>query len=79
MFMERIEIPVSEATLPARPQALELAASLTFILVATALMPPYIAALAIWFVVAAGAKFIAGVAVIAWRSIIHAGELVFGR
>ena len=28
MFMERIEIPVSEATLPARPQALELAASL---------------------------------------------------
>jgi len=79
MFMERIEIPVIEATRAPRPLALKLAAGLAFVLVAMALMPPYLAALAIWFVVAAGAKFIAASLVTAWRTIIHAGELVVGR
>jgi uncharacterized membrane protein YqjE len=79
MFMERIEIPVIEATRPARPLALKLAAGLAFVLFAMALMPPYVAAIAIWFVVAAGAKFIARAAVTAWQTILHAGELVVGR
>jgi hypothetical protein len=79
MFMERIEIPVTEATRPARPLALKLAAGLAFILVAMALMPPYLAAIAIWFVVAAGARFIVSATVTAWRTILHAGELVVGR
>ncbi len=79
MFMERIEIPVIEATRPARPLALKLAAGLAFMLVAMALMPPYLAALAIWFAVAAGAKVVANAAVTAWRTIVHAGELVVGR
>ncbi len=79
MFMERIEIPVVEAIRAPRPLALKLAAGLAFVLVAMALMPPYLAAVAIWFVVAAGAKFIASVAVTAWQTIVHAGELVVGR
>lgn len=79
MFMERIEIPVIEATRPARPLALKLAAGLAFMLFAVALMPPYLAAVAIWVVAAAGAKIIANMAVTAWRTIIHAGELVVGR
>lgn len=79
MFMQRIEIPVIEAVRAPRPLALKLAAGLAFILVAMALMPPYLAAMAIWVVVAAGAKFIAGAAVTAWRTIVHAGELVVGR
>ncbi|MGQ0659619.1 hypothetical protein [Sphingosinicella sp.] len=48
-------------------------------LVAMVLMPPYLTAVAIWFVAAAGAKFVANAAVTAWRAIIHAGELVVGR
>jgi len=79
MFMQRIEIPVSETVRAPRPLALKLAAGLAFVLVAMALMPPYLAAVAIWFVAAAGAKLIAHAAVIAWRTILHAGELVVGR
>lgn len=79
MFMERIEFPVIEATRPARPLALKLAAGLAFMAFAMALMPPYLAALAIWFVVAAGAKFTAQAAVSTWQTILHAGELVVVR
>lgn len=79
MFMERIEIPVTEAVRAPRPLALKLAAGLAFMLVATLLMPPYLAAVAIWFVAAAGARFVASAFDTAWRTIIHAGELVVGR
>lgn len=79
MFMQRIEIPAIEANRPPRPLGLKIAAGLAFILVAMVLMPPYLAAIAIWFVVAAGAKFIASAAVTAWRTVVHAGELVVGR
>lgn len=79
MFMEKIEIPVIEAVRAPRPLALKLAVGLAFVLLAMVLMPPYFAALTIWFAVAAGAKFIANAAVTAWRTILHAGELVVGR
>lgn len=79
MFMQRIEVPVTETVRAPRPLALKIAAGLAFVLVAMALMPPYFAALAIWFVAAAGAKFIISAAVTAWRTIVHAGELVVGR
>lgn len=79
MFMQRIEIPVMEATRSPRPLALKIAAGLAFLLVAMALMPPYLAAVAIWLVAAAGAKFIVNAAIAAWRTIVHAGELVVGR
>jgi hypothetical protein len=79
MFMQRIEIPVTETVRAPRPLALKLAVGLGFVLFAVVLMPPYLAALAIWVVLAAGAKFIASAAVTAWRTIIHAGELVVGR
>lgn len=79
MFMQRIEIPVIEAVRAPRPLALKLAAGLAFMLAAMVLMPPYLAAFAVWFIVAAGAKFIASAAVTAWRTIVHAGELVVGR
>jgi hypothetical protein len=79
MFMQRIEIPVTETVRAPRPLALKLAVGLAFALFALILMPPYLAALAIWVVLAAGAKFIANAAVTAWRTIVHAGELVVGR
>ena len=79
MFMERIEIPVTETVRAPRPLGLKLAAGLAFVLLAMVLMPPYLAALAIWVAVAAGAKFIANAGVTAWRTILHAGELVVGR
>lgn len=79
MFMQRIEIPVTETVRAPRPLALKLAAGLAFVLLAMALMPPYLAAMAIWFVLTAGAKLMAGAAVTAWRTIVHAGELVVGR
>lgn len=79
MFMERIEIPVVETARAPRPLTLKLAAGLAFLLVAMLLMPPYLAAVAIWVAVAAGAKLLAGAAVATWRTILHAGELVVGR
>ena len=79
MFMERIEIPVAETVRAPRPLPLKLAVGVAFILFATVLMPPYLAALAIWLAVAAGAKLIASAAVTVWRTILHAGELVVGR
>lgn len=79
MFMERIEIPVTETVRAPRPLALKLAAGLVFVAVAMLLLPPYLAAAAIWFAVAAGAKLAANAAVTAWRTILHAGELVVGR
>jgi hypothetical protein len=79
MFMQRIEIPVMAAARAPRPLVLKIAAGLAFLLVAVALMPPYLAAIAIWFVAATGAKFIIGAAITTWRTIVHAGELVVGR
>lgn len=79
MFMQRIEIPVTEAARAPRPLALKMVAGIAFVLLAMTLMPPYLAALAVWVVVAAGAKLIAGALVAAWRTIVHAGELIVGR
>ena len=77
MFMQRIEIPVTAKR--RRPLALKFAAGLGFCLVAAAVMPPYLAAVAIWVALAAGARLLLRAASTLWHTVIHAGELVVGR
>ena len=79
MFMPRIGHSGDRDGPGAAPAGAEARRGFGLHLVAMALMPPYLAAVAIWFVAAAGAKIIVAAAITAWRTIVHAGELVVGR
>ena len=78
MYMERLEVPV-EAAAPRRPKALKLAAGLAFLIVSALVTIPWFCIVAIWTIVAGGARGLAKLGGFIHDTLCYAGELVVGR
>jgi hypothetical protein len=78
MYMERLEVP-AETAAPRKPKALKLAAGLAFLIVSALVMVPWICIVAVWTIVAGGARGLAKLGRFIRDTLCYAGELVVGR
>jgi hypothetical protein len=78
MYMERIEV-AAETAAPRKPKALKLAAGLAFLIVSALVTVPWFCIVAVWMVVAGGARGLGKLGRFIHDTLCYAGELVVGR